>query len=219
MTAALRFDLVIFDNDGVLIDGERLAFGVLGTLLDDHGLPLPLDEPMERFLGGPLSRVVEWAAASGWPLPDDLVARYHDDLYSAFERGLAPTPGVVEVLDRVSTVAAICVASSGTRERIRRSLARVGLLNRFRGRIFSAADVTRGKPAPALFRHAAATMGVAADRCVVIEDSPLGIEAANAAGMASVGFSGSVPSEQLGGASLGVVSEMARLPARLGLPA
>ena len=85
--------------------------------------------------------------------------------------------------------------------------------------MFSSDDVPRGKPAPDLFLHAAAAMGAATDRCVVIEDSPLGIEAATAAGMASVGFAGSVPAGRLGGATLGVVSELRALPARLGLTA
>jgi HAD superfamily hydrolase (TIGR01509 family) len=210
------FDLVIFDNDGVLIDSETLAFTVLVDLLAEHGLPLSRDEAVERFLGGPVVRVLEWAAAAGTPLPDDFDARYHDDLFEAFDRSLAATPGAVEVVDRLASATLVCVASSGSHRRIRRSLTTVGLLDRFDGRMFSTDDVPRGKPAPDLFVHAAASMGVAGERCVVVEDSPLGIEAAAAAGMASAGFARTVPAERLALASLGVVDDLAELPALLG---
>jgi beta-phosphoglucomutase-like phosphatase (HAD superfamily) len=111
------------------------------------------------------------------------------------------------------------VASSGTHERIRLALATTGLLDRFAGRIFSAQDVARGKPAPDLFLHAAERLSVPPSRCAVIEDSPLGIEAANAAGMTAFGYAGLTPAARLGHARGGVFDSMARLPALLaGLP-
>jgi HAD superfamily hydrolase (TIGR01509 family) len=208
---------VIFDNDGVLVDSERLAFGVLAAQLEAAGIVLSHDESVELFLGGPLARVTEWAAANGSALPGDFERRYHDDLFAAFDRELAATPGAAAAVDRLATVAAVCVASSGSRERIRRSLARVGLLDRFGDRLFSTEEVANGKPAPDLFLQAAATLDVHPGRCVVVEDSPLGIEAANAAGMASAGFAGSVPARRLAGATLGVVGDMSELPEMLGL--
>ncbi len=81
-----------------------------------------------------------------------------------------------------------CLASSGTHRRIRTALTTVGFWDRFEGRIFSAEDVAHGKPAPDLFLHAAATMGVVPGDCVVVEDSPLGVAAANAAGMTVFGY-------------------------------
>lgn len=212
------FELVIFDNDGVLVDSEALAFTVLVDLLGQSGATLSRDEAMERFLGGPVGRVTAWATNAGLTLPDDFDDRYHAELFTAFDRELAATPGVADVVDRLAVVASVCVASSGTHERIRRSLERAGLLDRFDGHMFSTDDVARGKPAPDLFLHAAATMGVARERCVVVEDSPLGIEAANAAGMASAGFARSVPAERLAAASLGVFSDMSDLPGVLGFP-
>jgi HAD superfamily hydrolase (TIGR01509 family) len=210
------FDLVIFDNDGVLIDSETLAFTVLVGLLEENGLSVSRAEAVDLFLGGPVARVLEWAATAGTPLPGDFDARYHDDLFAAFDRSLTAMPGAVEVVDRLATVTTVCVASSGTYERIRRSLGRVGLLDRFDGRMFSTDDVARGKPAPDLFVHAASVMGVDGERCVVVEDSPLGIEAAVAAGMASAGFARTVPAERLAAATLGVIDELGELPALLG---
>jgi HAD superfamily hydrolase (TIGR01509 family) len=210
------FDLVIFDNDGVLIDSETLAFTVLVDLLEVNGISLSTEEAVERFLGGPVSRVLDWAADAGTPLPGDFDVSYHDDLFAAFDRSLTATAGAVDVVDRLAAVTSVCVASSGSRERIRRSLAKVGLLERFDGRMFSTEDVAEGKPAPDLFLHAADRMGVSPERCVVVEDSPLGVEAAGAAGMASVGFSRSVPADRLARATLGVVEDLLELPARLG---
>jgi HAD superfamily hydrolase (TIGR01509 family) len=83
-----------------------------------------------------------------------------------------------------------CVASSSTLDRIRLSLETTGLA-RFFNDIFSASDVPYGKPAPDLFLHAASQMGIAAQDCIVVEDSPAGVSAATAAGMAAIGFVGS----------------------------
>ena len=88
-------------------------------------------------------------------------------------------------------------------------------LPRFEGRIFSAEDVTRGKPAPDLFLHAARRMGVAPSRCAIVEDSPLGVDAANAAGMVAFGFARMTPAAASSHAGGGIFSSMAELPALL----
>jgi HAD superfamily hydrolase (TIGR01509 family) len=207
----------MFDNDGVLVDSERLAFRVLGTRLEAAGISLSHHESIDLFLGGPVARVTEWAVANGTALPDDFDRLYHDDLFAAFDRELRAVPGAAAVVDRAATMATVCVASSGSRDRVRRSLEIVGLLDRFDDRLFCAEDVANGKPAPDLFLHAATTLRVDPARCVVVEDSPLGIEAAAAAGMASAGFAGSVPADRLADATLGVVSDMADLPGLLGM--
>ncbi|WP_159041880.1 HAD family hydrolase, partial [Streptomyces aureus] len=82
--------------------------------------------------------------------------------------------------------------------------------------VFSAEDVGRGKPAPDLFLHAASRMGVAPERCVVVEDSRLGVQAAVAAGMDVYGFTAMTPEEKLAGAE-GFFGAMDELPAILGL--
>ena len=103
-------------------------------------------------------------------------------------------PGVAAVLDALDAAGvATCVASSGLHQRIRMTLTRVGLIDRFGDRLFSAEDVGIGKPAPDLFLHAAATVGVEPVRCAVVEDAPAGIQAAAAAGMVSFGYTGLTP--------------------------
>ncbi len=181
--------LVIFDNDGVLVDSERLANGILADLLTEAGLPYTLDEAVRDYMGGSMVSMRQKAEAKlGSPLPADLEDRYHQRLFEGFAH-LQPVPGVREVLDRLDADGTTyCLASSGTHRRIRTALTTVGFWDRFEGRTFSSEDVEHGKPAPDLFLHAASSMGVKPDDCVVVEDSPLGVEAANAAGMRVLGF-------------------------------
>ncbi len=197
----MSVDLVIFDNDGVLVDSERLANEILARLLTEAGLPMTMEESISAYLGSTMERVRELAERSlGASLPADLIDRYHDELFERMATELEMVPGIDLVLDGLDGTAR-CVASSGSPERIRRSLELTGLLDRFSDdALFSAADVERGKPAPDLFVHAAATLGVAPERCIVVEDSPAGVEAAKAAGMAVVGFAALTPADRLAGA-------------------
>ena len=107
---------------------------------------------------------------------------------AGFRQSLAPIEGVAEALD--SLTLPICVASSSSVAQIRQKLEITGLLGRFSEHLFSATMVARGKPAPDLFLYAAQHLMTAPDRCLVIEDSPAGIDAALAAGMTAIGFSG-----------------------------
>ena len=209
-----RFDLVIFDNDGVLVDSEWHANGILADLLTEFGLPCTREDCIREYMGSTLTRVREIAEARlGRPLPGDLEDRYHARLFEAFRTELTAVPGVTEALERIA--APTCVASSGTHERIRLALTTTGLLPRFEGRIFSAQDVARGKPAPDLFLHAARSLATAPQRCAVIEDSPLGVEAANSAGMTAFGFARMTATERLRAATGGVFESMNELPALL----
>ena len=195
----MAWDLVVFDNDGVLVDSERLANSVLARILTDLGCPTTFEECVASYLGGTIERVRDLVEAeSGRPLPADFEDRYHRDLFSAFDAGLSAVPGVAALLDQLDRAGMrYCVASSGSRPRIERALRRVGLWDRFDGRVFSADDVAHGKPAPDLFLHAAAGLGADPAATVVVEDSPLGVEAAVAAGMSVVGFAAVTPPERL----------------------
>ena len=209
-----RFDLVIFDNDGVLVDSEWHANGILADLLTEFGLPCTREDCIREYMGSSLARVREIVESRlGHPVPAELDERYHDRLFEAFRTQLTSVPGVRDVLAQMATP--FCVASSGTHERIRLALSTTGLLPRFEGRIFSAQDVAHGKPAPDLFLHAARALGTRPERCAVIEDSPLGVESANRAGMTAFGFARMTPAERLRDAAGGVFESMDELPALL----
>lgn len=211
----MQFDLVIFDNDGVLVDSEPIACDVLAGLLTSYGLPTTFDDVVRDYLGGSLGRTREIAERRlGRPLPEDLSDRFHAELFSRYQSELRPVDGIVELIEGLDSP--FCVASSGTHERIRESLRVTGLLDRFDGRIFSASDVANGKPDPDLFLLAARTMGTPPDRCLVIEDSPIGIEAASRAGMASIGYAGLQAPDKLAGASIGVVRHASEIADLLG---
>lgn len=204
-------EMVVFDCDGVLLDSERLAVRVDAVVLASLGWELSEEEIVHRFVGRSHAHMVgEIEAHLGRPLPvgwEEEVQPLYDH---AFETELRPVEGVVQALDCLQLPT--CVASSSSHARLRRTLGLTGLYNRFAGRIFSAEDVARGKPAPDLFLHAAARMGVDPARCVVVEDSQYGVAAARAAGMRSFGYAGGLtPPEWLAGPGTTVFSDMADL--------
>ena len=205
--------LVIFDNDGVLVDSERLANTILAELLTEAGLPYTFDEAVRDFMGGSMVSMRQKTEAKlGRPLPADLEDRYHQRLFDGFA-DLRAIEGVGAVLDHLDSIGTpYCLASSGTHRRIRTALTAVGFWERFEGRIFSAEDVEHGKPAPDLFLYAAATLGVKPADCVVVEDSPLGVAAANAAGMKVFGYAAMTDPAKLASADA-VFHQMTALPA------
>jgi HAD superfamily hydrolase (TIGR01509 family) len=186
--ADMPFNLVIFDCDGVLIDSEMLSVGADVECLAEFGIDLATDEILERYTGISLADMVgDLEARFSRALPG--FAELHQTrLQALFEAGLQPIPGVKAVLGSLPFRS--CVASSGTPERLRHALSLLGLLERLHPHVFSATEVARGKPAPDLFLHAAERMGVAPRDCAVVEDSLPGIEAAVAAGMTAIGFTG-----------------------------
>ena len=203
-------ELVIFDCDGVLVDSERLAVRVEARLLTDLGWPITEAEVLDRFVGrSDADMLAEIEATLGRAVPD-WTERYQHDLHAAFHDELVAVPGVADAIDAL--VVASCVASSGTHDKMRLTLGLTGLHDRFEGRIYSATQVDRGKPAPDLFLFAASQMGVDPARCVVIEDSRSGVAAARAAGMRSLGFAGGLtPAEWLVGPGTVVFDDMADL--------
>jgi HAD superfamily hydrolase (TIGR01509 family) len=202
---------VIFDNDGVVVDSELLANGVLSDLLTEHGHPTTVEESIRDYMGGTLDGVRSIIrSSSGTELPADFEDSYHERLFEAFATDLRPVPGIRAVLDGLEVP--FCLASSGTFDRIVRSLTVTGLLDFFGDRIFSAENVARGKPAPDLFLRAASVMGTPAARCVVIEDSPNGVVAARAAGMTVLGYAALTPAPRLGGADATFASMDELLP-------
>jgi HAD superfamily hydrolase (TIGR01509 family) len=181
--------LVIFDCDGVLVDSEPLSVAVLLQAVHDAGVDMDEEDVYSRFLGKSLATLIDTLKTEFDIHADqEFLDRIRTDLYDRFRRELKPVRGIAETLDALDLPC--CVASSSQMERIRLSLTVTGLLPRLDPHIFSATMVKRGKPAPDLFLYAAERMGVAPDRCVVVEDSPAGIMAARAAGMTVFAFTG-----------------------------
>jgi HAD superfamily hydrolase (TIGR01509 family) len=187
-------DLVIFDCDGVLVDSERLAVRTEVEILAGLGWQLTQADVIDRFVGrsaaymheqieGHLGRRIDWEA------------EFEPHYREVFERELVAVPGVTDALDRITTP--VCVASSGSHDKMRFTLGKTGLYDRFDGRIFSVDEVARGKPAPDIFLFAAERMGTAPDRCAVIEDSVSGVTAGLDAGMTVFAFAGGVTGAEL----------------------
>ncbi|MFJ1972882.1 HAD family hydrolase [Streptomyces sp. NPDC087903] len=198
----MRYDLVIFDNDGVLVDSEPISNRLLAAYLTELGHPTSYEDSIRDYMGSAMHRIHDLVQErTGQRLPADFDDSFHRRVFAAFERELEPVPGVVDVLEKLAADGVpYCVASSGSHERIRVGHRKTGLDRLFDdARIFSAQDVGRGKPAPDLFLYAAERMGVEPARCVVVEDSPLGVRAAVAAGMDVVGFTAMTPADNLAG--------------------
>ncbi|MFS8204759.1 HAD family hydrolase [Streptomyces sp. CWNU-52B] len=212
----MRYDLVIFDNDGVLVDSEPISNTLLAAYLTELGHPTSYEDSLRDYMGAAMHRVHDLVEErTGQRLPADFDDVFHQRVFAAFERELEPVPGVVEVLEKLAADGTpYCVASSGSHERIRVGHRRTGLDRWFDDeRVFSSQDVGRGKPAPDLFLYAAARMGVPPRKCLVVEDSPLGVRAAVAAGMDVYGFTAMTPADRLVEADLlfGEMSELTGL--------
>jgi HAD superfamily hydrolase (TIGR01509 family) len=183
------FELVIFDLDGVLIDSEPISSRLTATALSEAGIEISAAQVGERFLGvSTASMLGALEAERGRQLPENFQEKLRARILAAFEHELEPVPGIAALLDALPVDR--CVASSSHPDRIRRSLELVRLLERFAPYLFSATMVSAGKPAPDLFLLAAAKMAAEPARCLVIEDSEVGIRAAKAAGMTAFGFTG-----------------------------
>jgi HAD superfamily hydrolase (TIGR01509 family) len=186
---ANRFELIIFDCDGVLVDSEPIINRAHAHVLTACGYPISEQNLVERFCGMSDREMIEIIEREwGHALPTSYAEHVGLMIEAEFRQSLAPIAGVAEALD--SLTLPICVASSSSLEQIRQKLKITGLLGRFGEHLFSATMVARGKPAPDLFLYAAQHLTTAPDRCLVIEDSPAGIDAALAAGMTAIGFAG-----------------------------
>lgn len=182
-------EFVIFDCDGVLVDSEPISIRVLTEIIGETGVTVSADQAYREFLGRSMASIVEALSERyGVTMTGMHLQEIRSRLYSEFEKSLSPVKGVKAMLSALKLPN--CVASSSQPERIRLTLRKTGLLDYFEPRLFSSTMVERGKPEPDLFLYAANCSGVPAERCVVIEDSPAGIEAAKRAGMRVFGFTG-----------------------------
>jgi HAD superfamily hydrolase (TIGR01509 family) len=184
-----RTKLIIFDCDGVLVDSEPISVSVLVGIIRQAGGTVSEEAAYLRFLGRSMASVGEILDRDfGFAMTAEHLDDLRRQLALRFSSELKPIAGVADFLRMPGP--ARCVASSSGLERIRMSLTVTGLLELLEPYIYSASMVARGKPAPDLFLHAAQSMGVAPQSCLVIEDSPAGVEAAKKAGMRVFGFVG-----------------------------
>jgi HAD superfamily hydrolase (TIGR01509 family) len=210
----LNWELIIFDCDGVLVDSEPIQNRVFARMLQDIGLMMSDEEHAQAFIGRSMADCLEIAEQLlGRALPPGFEGRLQAQTFDAFERELRSVPGVEQALDQIT--APVCVASSGSVMKMRKTLALTGLLPRFAGRMFSATKVPRGKPHPDLFLYAAREMGAAPADCAVIEDSVAGVQAGVAAGMIVLGYARTSGADALATAGAQVFNDMCDLPSLL----
>jgi HAD superfamily hydrolase (TIGR01509 family) len=219
----MKPELVIFDCDGILVDTETIANEVLSDFMKKIGLDFSPLECHHRFTGTAMDTIKEEAERlSGEKLPDDWAAQVRQADLVAFEAGIEPIPGILDVVAHLKAEGIpFCVGSSGRYEKMQMTLGSSGLWETFKDVLYSAQDCKMGKPAPDIFLYAAKGMGFKPEQCVVIEDSIAGIKAAKAAGMRVFNYTGDVNADIEQAKSLGATTfgRMSELPALLGLEA
>tara|TARA_R110002073_G_scaffold28409_6_gene90283 strand:+ start:64800 stop:65426 length:627 start_codon:yes stop_codon:yes gene_type:complete len=179
--------LVIFDADGTLVDTEVLGNEVLCELANEAGIDMTVEECLREFRGRRLEDTQAlMSKMAGRPMREDFIPEYRVRSNVAFEHRSVPMPGALELVR--SLPYQMCIASGGPHAKMDLTLAGSGLRELFDGRIFSSYDVQSWKPEPALFLHAARSMGFAPADCIVVEDSPPGFHAGLAAGMRTIAY-------------------------------
>ncbi|MER8185587.1 HAD family hydrolase [Kitasatospora sp. NPDC094015] len=215
----MSYDLVIFDNDGVLVDSEPISNRVLAEYLTELGFPTTVEDSYRDYMGCAAHKVHDVIGERhGATLPAGFDDLFHARVFAAFERELTAVRGAERLLKAFQQQGVpYCLASSAHHAWIRTALDRTGLRGLLaEERIFSAQDVGVGKPAPDLFLHAARTLGVEPRRCLVIEDSPNGVLAARAAGMDVYGYTALTdPAKLTAAGATGLLADLDLVPALL----
>lgn len=216
----LKFDAVLFDCDGVLVDSEPITNGVLRGMLEESGWTLSSAECMRLFIG---KAVKDQAALieekTGRPLTEEWLHEFRGRRNEGLVEGLLPIRGALEAVAQIHALyeGRIACASGADRFKVELQLEKCGLMTYFKDRIFSGHEMPRSKPAPDVYLAAAAALGVDPTRCAVVEDTVPGVTAGVAAGATVFGYS---PAEaghdapdalRAAGASL-IFIDMANLP-------
>ena len=183
----MKFDAVLFDCDGVLVDS-----GVLRDMLEERGWKLTPAECMRLFIGKAVkdeAALIE--ARTGQPLTEDWMVRFREQRNAGLMRELKATDGAVEAVEKIHALyqGRIACASGADRFKVELQRDKCGLMPYFTGRIFSGHELPRSKPAPDVYLAAAAALGVDPRRCAVVEDTVTGVTAGVAAGATVFGYS------------------------------
>lgn len=190
------FDLVIFDCDGVLVETEPLATQLFVQMFAEYGFQLSYEECLRKFAGAVISKRLEVTAqALNWTPPADFLSIFDQRIIPLTERELKTVPHIHALIESLSVP--ICVASNGSRDEITLRLKLAHLTQHFGSAIFSGVEVPHPKPAPDVFLAAAKAFNISPARCIVIEDSTLGVTAAVRAGMKVYGHAAVTPSAAL----------------------
>ncbi|HPU51534.1 MAG TPA: HAD family phosphatase [Burkholderiaceae bacterium] len=209
-----RFDAILFDCDGVLVDSEPTTCGVLCTMLCELGANISPDETMRRFIGKSVrEEVTDIEALIGQPIPQGWYQQFMRRRDEALAESVQAVAGIDSVLDAAQAHGFVhAVASGADRGKMRITLGRTGLLDRLQPHVYGADQVERSKPHPDVYLLAARGLGIDPARCLVIEDTPTGTRAGLAAGATVLGYCGRTDPRHLlaAGASM-VFDDMARL--------
>lgn len=186
----MKFDGIIFDFDGVLIESEYAGNRHLAELLTQLGHPTSTEEALTHFMGlGGNDFLDAVEAKTGAPLPPEFHRLRGEEDARVLREGLAAVEGAVELIRGLPPELPKAVASSSSLAWIERHLDHLGLRSAFGDNLFSGrVHVGRGKPAPDLYLYAAAALGVEISRTVIIEDSPVGVKGAVASGAHVIGL-------------------------------
>lgn len=184
----MKYKCIIFDCDGVLVDSEAISIGTLVNMAETHGAIIDIDFAHQFFLGKSLEFCFNYIAeVANKKLPDTFEEDFRKSTFKSFKKDLQPIKGIHELLAKINVP--IAVASNGPADKIILNLTTTKLIEKFEGNIFSAYEINSWKPNPELYLHAAKTMGFEVQDCVVIEDSPAGVQAALNGGFDVFGFS------------------------------
>jgi HAD superfamily hydrolase (TIGR01509 family) len=216
----LKFDAVLFDCDGVLVDSEPITNGVLRDMLEESGWALSPAECMRLFVGKTVKdEAVLIEVKTGKPLTEEWLARFRQRRNERLMASLSPIAGALEAVKKIHALyqGRIACASGADRFKVELQLEKCGLMPYFKGRIFSGHELPRSKPAPDVYLAAAAALGVDARRCAVVEDTVTGVRAGVAAGATVFGYSPDeaghdVPSALRGVGASVIFVDMAGLP-------
>lgn len=186
----MKFDALLFDFDGVLIESEYLGNKHIADFLTAAGHPLTPEESMARFMGlSGRDFIARIEAFIGGPLPADWGAARSAENERVLAEGIEEVAGAVAFVRSLPADLPKAVVSSSSTHWIRTHLAHLGLSDAFGEHVYSGAEhVARGKPAPDLYWHGAAQLEVPIERCAILEDSPVGATGAVASGGHVIGL-------------------------------
>lgn len=215
----MRPDAVLFDCDGVLVDSEPITDRVIIANLARYGLTVTEDEVTDLFLGGTLAGVGEVAQARGANLPEIWVDEIYTETFEALARGTPLIAGVMGLLDALDEAGIrYGVGSNGPRAKMEITLGQHGLWERFAKHMASAHDPgIAAKPAPDVYLSAARQLGVAPERCVVVDDSPSGARGGIAAGAQVIAYGAATPLANLEPLGVPIARSMSQVADMIGV--